>query len=326
MRKMVLGFLGLIGFLGNAQQLLEVLKPHTNSFVPSDKCLERVKDKYYGDGVHNFIYCAVMGPNGKKWLNLNLGAEYAREDSEHFNPEAVPTDYNDWKIFGSSFQYGRDADGHELVTYQIIKAPRTQYSYWIVDRLNGTIVGDSRNYPSPHYWENWYYESGKERLWAYEMPRLNMNPCPAGYRVISPNDVRDFISDGIIKRESGNDVTVAVFSSSKFPNLMLYTAPIGIDKRHHYYESIRTPVELDADIGGSSCQWLLATPDQPSELWLYDQIDNSIKKYYTVKNKDFVVLDNGMYTRVPPFMIGAVESFHRWGEFNQTFAVRCTEK
>lgn len=45
--------------------------------------------------------------------------EYSREPTPnnpnpHFTPEAIPKDHNDWKAFGSLFQYGRDADGHTM--------------------------------------------------------------------------------------------------------------------------------------------------------------------------------------------------------------------
>lgn len=62
MNQLILSSLLLLGGISaNAQHLLEALDaPNTNS-----KCIERVKDRNYGDGDHNFIYCAVQGPNGK---------------------------------------------------------------------------------------------------------------------------------------------------------------------------------------------------------------------------------------------------------------------
>lgn len=97
-----------------------------NGFTPSDKCLELVYDKKYGDGEHDFIYCAIKGPDGRIWLNNNLGAEYANVNSEHFNPERQaggdsdkPEDIiTDWKAYGSLFEWGRDSDGHELINWE----------------------------------------------------------------------------------------------------------------------------------------------------------------------------------------------------------------
>ena len=84
---------------------------------PTDKCLALVKDKHYGDGEHNFIYCEIEGPDGKRWLNNNLGADYANERSSVFNPKQQAQKPDDYHAYGSLFQFGRDSDGHELVKW-----------------------------------------------------------------------------------------------------------------------------------------------------------------------------------------------------------------
>lgn len=224
-------FLALAPF-AKGQLLLEALESGI-PFTPSEKCLERVYDKYYGDGDHNFIYCAVMGPNGKKWLNLNLGAEYAKESSPHFNPESQPTSINDWKAFGSLFQYGRKADGHELVSYHhdAIGNGIGTGEYWGVKRLyastdqkqnpfqsgNSLVIGDEWN-TNPELIDDFWTQS-----------KLN-NPCPNNYRVISPSDFYDLIGNNPNKiqdwpaRQGNNTV---VFNLD-YVNIKLITTPIAV--------------------------------------------------------------------------------------------------
>ena len=63
------------------------------------------------------IYRPVVGPDGSIWLNFNLGAEYAKVGGSHFNPDAVPTSNTDQLAYGYLWQWGRVADGHQLVSY-----------------------------------------------------------------------------------------------------------------------------------------------------------------------------------------------------------------
>ena len=88
---------------------------------------------------HQFIYVPVVltynsitNPfyshhNGQVWLNNNLGAEYTRVGSPVFDPGQQAKEHNDYNAFGSLFQWGRPADGHELVTYT--NATTWQFKY-----------------------------------------------------------------------------------------------------------------------------------------------------------------------------------------------------
>lgn len=169
-----------------SQVVLEALEGGI-PFTPSEKCLERVYDKHYGDGDHNFIYCAVMGPDGKKWLNLNLGAEYAREGSPHFNPEAIPILYGkDPNAFGSLFQRGRRADGHELVAYSQGGA------YWVADRKYSRTTEKQPILTSNHsYVSNvlWNIPNADPSINPFTW-NVQTDPCPIGYRVMEENDVK----------------------------------------------------------------------------------------------------------------------------------------
>lgn len=232
--------------------------------APNEKCLELVKDRHYGDGLHNFIYCAVQGPNGKKWLNLNLGAEYAKESSPHFNPEAVPVDYKDWKAGGSLFQYGRKADGHELVTYN------GSNNQWVVNRVFPTIgttvdpINSPQNYvDSPNqYWSNQHLNlpndlSALSALWD----GVN-NPCPTGYRVMNKEDLLSFAKVGEFLLEPNSHVglaTMGILKNTKAPNLNLFTSVIfewGLT------DDVFTCVNGCGN-GGSSGLWLSYSSNAP---------------------------------------------------------------
>ena len=63
----------------------------------------KVRFTYNGKEV---IYGIIISPvTGKKWLDRNLGALQAA------------TAYNDYKAYGDLFQWGRPADGHQLITW-----------------------------------------------------------------------------------------------------------------------------------------------------------------------------------------------------------------
>lgn len=242
-----------------AQVVLEALE------APNGKCLERVYDKHYGDGDHNFIYCAVMGPNGKKWLNLNLGAEYAKESSPHFNPEAVPTDYNDWKASGSLFQYGRKADGHELVTYQ------KGSEYWHVSRVYPIIYTTVNSINSPKNFVDTY-----DAYWANDITELGAplsalwqgvnNPCPNGYRVMNINDVMAFVQQNKLVLEPNSHInyqSMAILKNYDYPNLNLFTGVTGSNIDRDSPDDTVTITSSSVSEGTSGI-WILYSRNAPS--------------------------------------------------------------
>jgi len=93
---------------------------------------------------HQFIYVPVKDPRtdisygGEIWLNNNLGAEYTRVGSSVFDPGQQAKDHRDYNAFGSLFQWGRPADGHELVTY-------TNATTW--QFKHGTTTNPTTTYP-----------------------------------------------------------------------------------------------------------------------------------------------------------------------------------
>lgn len=211
MRKIIFGLCVLVGFFGNAQQLLEVLKssktriPFVDTFIPDENCNELVYDKHFGDGKHDFIYCAKKYYQGGTWITLNLGSEYANVHSPHFNPKAVPTGYNDWKAYGSLFQQGRRADGHELTEYEEMEVlgskifvPKNLTDDQITtekqDPYNsGNKFYTSINNPEYNNVESWWGNTSIEELknmWGKE--KVN-DPCPIGYHVPTNQELESMV-------------------------------------------------------------------------------------------------------------------------------------
>lgn len=135
------------------------------------RVLSGIPDKHFNTQIggqyrHKFIYLPIQGPDGKLWLNNNLGADYANINSPHFSPVKQAETPQDYKAYGSLFQFGRDGDGHELVN-------RT--SFFDVTRAYPTAVLYSNN-------------SG---LLSYTREK---DPCPQGWHTPSSQEFLDLQS------------------------------------------------------------------------------------------------------------------------------------
>ncbi|MGV4456632.1 FISUMP domain-containing protein, partial [Ornithobacterium rhinotracheale] len=97
-----------------------------------DRCFGKTTLECVGYGAnvkeHEFIYVPIEGPDGRTWLNNNLGADYANVNSPHFNPTQQATSKTDYKAYGSMFQWGREANGHELVDWTSSTSGRVVHS------------------------------------------------------------------------------------------------------------------------------------------------------------------------------------------------------
>ena len=126
---------------------------------------------------HMMLYLPTVAEDGKIWLNNNLGAHYANINHASFNPVQQATSATDYLAYGSLIQWGRKADGHELITY--------------TNGTTGTAVNSTTssnsNAPtnalfilepnSPSDWRS----TQDNTLWATEASANN--PCPVGFRV-----------------------------------------------------------------------------------------------------------------------------------------------
>ncbi|MGV4495811.1 hypothetical protein ACQ1Q9_01925 [Ornithobacterium rhinotracheale] len=129
-----------------------------------DRCFGKTTLECVGYGAnvkeHEFIYVPIEGPDGRTWLNNNLGAEYARVGSPYFNPVQQATDKLDYKAYGSNFNWGRKPDGHELWIYtsDYFRDMNRKYEYysipWKDRRTFNNPCPEGWRLPSALEWKN----------------------------------------------------------------------------------------------------------------------------------------------------------------------------
>jgi uncharacterized protein (TIGR02145 family) len=127
-----------------------------------------IPDRNIADANHVMFYLPVLGADGKTWLNNNLGANYANTTNGAFNPAAQASSSTDANAYGSLFQWGRGADGHEFRTSDTTAGPIA--TPWSSTNFitNSTAPNDWRTPQDNNLWQG---VSGTN------------NPCPIGYRV-----------------------------------------------------------------------------------------------------------------------------------------------
>ena len=109
----------------------------------------------------------VLNPvTGKAWMDRNLGANRASTSS------------TDTKSYGSIFQWGRGADGHQCVHRYAGDGVTTSDTTWALSLSDhpshGSFIVPSS---SPHDWRS----PQNDNLWQ-GINGVN-NPCPSGYRL-----------------------------------------------------------------------------------------------------------------------------------------------
>jgi hypothetical protein len=168
-----------------------------------------IPDRNITDANHVMFYMPVLGADGKTWLNNNLGANYANTSRASFNPVSQASSSTDQNAYGSLFQWGRGADGHELVNWTsssagslINNTTTTLSTADVTGNANFILIASS-----PYDWRN----PQNDNLWQ-GLSGTN-NPCPIGYNL--PTNV-----ELDIQRKSwtgGNNAAGALASSLKLP-------------------------------------------------------------------------------------------------------------
>ena len=120
---------------GSADQLIATIPVQlTSAMTPFNLKVYAtggVKDKQYnyetagvaGRYDHRFVYSKIMTYDGQIWLDKNLGAHSADANRiadfgyDQIYEMRAPNTLMDYRMFGSAFQWGRVADGHELVNW-----------------------------------------------------------------------------------------------------------------------------------------------------------------------------------------------------------------
>jgi len=164
---------------------------------------------------HNFLYVPVTNPvTGKTWLNNNLGADYANIHNPNFNLTQQAKTSGDYHAYGSLFQWGRKADGHELIHWTDTSTGTSVYAKTSTNADNPThplFITEPNN---PYDWR----VHNNNTLWTSEASVNNV--CPKGYRLpLNPNETNDSENEFYqeVKTWSSQDKTGALSSVLALP-------------------------------------------------------------------------------------------------------------
>jgi uncharacterized protein (TIGR02145 family) len=172
-----------------------------------------IPDKMFGlpdntgsSTTHMMLYFPVTGADGNVWLNNNLGADYSNTAKAAFNPAQQATSATDHLAYGSLIQWGRKADGHELINWT---------NGTTGTAVNGITSNKSDNptdalfiierFSFPYDWRITQHDT----LWATEASANN--PCPVGYKLPTRAQFETLISASSITNS-----TTAASSAMKF--------------------------------------------------------------------------------------------------------------
>ena len=195
-----------------------------------------------GTIAHNFIYLPIVSPNtGKTWLNNNLGAEYADMTNKNgnFNPAQQSKDTADYKAYGSLFQWGRAADGHELMTRTAASIEGTTVVTANTSPTQKDIPTNAFFITTSSYPNDWR-ESPDIALWNSESS--TNNPCPVGFRVPTQTELiaeRDGAINPITNYTTAQDnfLKLTPAGSRFFTNGRIH---YGGDHGHYWTASVNT--------------------------------------------------------------------------------------
>jgi uncharacterized protein (TIGR02145 family) len=120
-------------------------------------------------GSDGLTYGVVMGAEtpARKWLDRNLGAT------------EVATSFNDYNSYGSLFQWGRGADGHQLITHTSSSAATAVNGSTAT--LSSTDSPGNALFVTTSSGNNDWRNPQNNNLWQ-GVNGVN-NPCPTGFRL-----------------------------------------------------------------------------------------------------------------------------------------------
>lgn len=167
----------------------------------------------------------VISSTGRIWMDRNLGASRKAQSS------------NDYLAYGSSFQWGRKADGHELVQWTSATSG-TRIA-------NPTTIMSSTNSPSsshfiittniPYDWRSPQNNS----LWQ-GLSGIN-NPCPAGFRIPTNSEfISEFQAYNITNSLSAFNSPLKLTAAGFFNSVTYSFGDIGLTGCYYTSSTIDT--------------------------------------------------------------------------------------
>lgn len=120
----------------------------------------------------NVTYGSVLGADGKCWLDRNLGAAQ------------VATNSTDFLAYGDLFQWGRAADGHQIISWTSSNSGLVGGTTSVLSNSDTPGHGEliTTNYTGNIDWR----DPQNHELWQ-GLSGQN-NPCPSGWRVPSESE------------------------------------------------------------------------------------------------------------------------------------------
>ena len=167
---------------------------------------------------HLMLYLPIEAEDGNTWLNHNLGAHYTKISHANFNPNQQATSSTDYLAYGSLFQWGRKADGHELINFA------SSTSGTPVTTAVTATLSDNPSDAKIIQAEEWRV-TPDNTLWASESSANN--PCPTGYIVPDETQIFNLFSVAAIT-DSNRDNHILKLSASgtRYYNLTGVSIPV----------------------------------------------------------------------------------------------------
>jgi uncharacterized protein (TIGR02145 family) len=165
----------------------------------------KVRFTYNGQEV---VYGTIISPTtGKKWLDRNIGAKQAA------------TAFNDYLACGDLFQWGRPADGHQLITWTSSTAGSLVNGGITATKATSDNPGHSNFIIAPDpsdFAGDWRSDNNSNR-WA-TTPR---GPCPEGWHVPTRDESRAEIAIS----KGGTATSGGIIDYTTGYNLLKLTTP-----------------------------------------------------------------------------------------------------